>query len=142
MPAYQRLGPYNQHCREDRREPAIELDKEQAVAVVEPDATPHSSVQHNQLLPKGGIFGFKSDLGLDECRQQVEGQKDQCDHDPKRDVIPSPVQCGRGFRYTQDAASVAGLLITTEAMVAEVPKKKTPPIPGAGGAGEMGDMDF
>jgi chaperonin GroEL len=42
----------------------------------------------------------------------------------------------------QDAASVAGLLITTEAMVAEVPKKKTPPIPGAGGAGEMGDMDF
>jgi chaperonin GroEL len=32
----------------------------------------------------------------------------------------------------QDAASVAGLLITTEAMVAEVPKKKTPPVPGAG----------
>jgi hypothetical protein len=101
MPAYQRLGPYNQHCREDRREPAIELDKEQAVAVVEPDATPHFSLQHPQLLPERGIFGFKSDLGLDECRQQVEGQKDQCDHDPKRDVIPSPVQCGRGFRYTQ-----------------------------------------
>ena len=101
MPAYQRLGPYNQHCREDRREPAIELDKEQAVAVVEPDATPHFSLQHPQLLPERGILGFKSDLGLDECRQQVEGQKDQCDHDPKRDVIPSPVQCGRGFRYTQ-----------------------------------------
>jgi chaperonin GroEL len=40
----------------------------------------------------------------------------------------------------QGAASVAGLLITTEAMVAEVPKKKTPPAP-PGGAG-MGDMDF
>jgi chaperonin GroEL len=41
----------------------------------------------------------------------------------------------------QDAASVAGLLITTEAMVAERPKKDTPmpPMPGGGG---MGDMDF
>jgi chaperonin GroEL len=40
----------------------------------------------------------------------------------------------------QDAASVAGLLITTEAMVAELPKKKTPPAPGPGAG--MGDMDF
>jgi chaperonin GroEL len=40
----------------------------------------------------------------------------------------------------QDAASVAGLLITTEAMVAELPKKKAPPAPGAGAG--MGDMDF
>jgi chaperonin GroEL len=38
----------------------------------------------------------------------------------------------------QDAASVAGLLITTEAMVAEAPKKKTPPPPPPG----AGDMDF
>jgi len=42
----------------------------------------------------------------------------------------------------QDAASVAGLLITTEAMVAEKPKKKAPPMPGGGGMGGMGDMDF
>jgi len=40
----------------------------------------------------------------------------------------------------QDAASVAGLLITTEAMVAEKPKKKGPAMPP--GAGGMGDMDF
>jgi chaperonin GroEL len=40
----------------------------------------------------------------------------------------------------QDAASVAGLLITTEAMVAELPKKKAPPMPSPGGG--MGDMDF
>ena len=40
----------------------------------------------------------------------------------------------------QDAASVAGLLITTEAMVAEKPKKQTAPaMPGGGG---MGGMDF
>jgi chaperonin GroEL len=37
----------------------------------------------------------------------------------------------------QDAASVAGLLVTTEAMVAELPKKKSPP-PAAGmGAGDL-----
>jgi chaperonin GroEL len=43
----------------------------------------------------------------------------------------------------QDAASVAGLLVTTEAMVAEKPEKKAPMMPpGGGGMGGMGDMDF
>ena len=41
----------------------------------------------------------------------------------------------------QDAASVAGLLITTEAMVAELPKDK-PSMPMGGGGGGMGGMDF
>jgi chaperonin GroEL len=40
----------------------------------------------------------------------------------------------------QDAASVAGLLITTEAMVAELPKKQAPAMPPGGGG--MGGMDF
>ena len=43
----------------------------------------------------------------------------------------------------QDAASVAGLLITTEAMVAESPKKDSPAMPGGGGGmGGMGGMDY
>ncbi|MBX3498501.1 MAG: chaperonin GroEL [Alphaproteobacteria bacterium] len=42
----------------------------------------------------------------------------------------------------QDAASVAGLLITTEAMIAERPEKKAPPMPGGGMGGMGGDMDF
>ncbi len=44
----------------------------------------------------------------------------------------------------QGAGSVAGLLITTEAMVAELPKKQSPAMPGgpAGGMGGMGGMDF
>src|SRR5215471_12300703 len=40
----------------------------------------------------------------------------------------------------QDAASIAGLLITTEAMVAERPKEAAPPMPPPGGG--MGGMDF
>ena len=44
----------------------------------------------------------------------------------------------------QDAASVAGLLVTTEAMVAEKPEKKdaAPGAPDMGGMGGMGGMDF
>ena len=40
----------------------------------------------------------------------------------------------------QDASSIAGLLITTEAMVAELPKKEspTPAMPGGG----MGGIDY
>ena len=42
----------------------------------------------------------------------------------------------------QDASSIAGLLITTEAMVAEKPKPKAPAMPPGGGMGGMGDMDY
>jgi chaperonin GroEL len=47
----------------------------------------------------------------------------------------------------QDAASVAGLMITTEAAIVEAPKKGSssqgmPGGGGMGGMGGMGDMDF
>ncbi|MGH8076602.1 MAG: chaperonin GroEL [Lysobacter sp.] len=43
----------------------------------------------------------------------------------------------------QNAASIAGLMITTEAMVAELPKKEEPAMGGGGGGmGGMGGMDF
>jgi chaperonin GroEL len=41
----------------------------------------------------------------------------------------------------QNAASIAGLMITTEAMVGELPKKEEPASAG-GGMGGMGGMDF
>ena len=56
-------------------------------------------------------------------------------------VISRPQQKGRGSRRAlQDAASVAGLLVTTEAMVAEVPKEQPamPAMPPGGGMGGMG----
>jgi chaperonin GroEL len=45
----------------------------------------------------------------------------------------------------QNAASVATLLLTTEAVITEIPEKKKPPMPGGGGGGMggmggMGDM--
>ena len=42
----------------------------------------------------------------------------------------------------QNAASISGLLLTTEALVTEIPEKeKTPQMPG-GGMGGMGGMDY
>jgi chaperonin GroEL len=41
----------------------------------------------------------------------------------------------------QNAASVSALLLTTEALIAEKPKKDSPAMPGGGGMGGMGGMD-
>ena len=42
----------------------------------------------------------------------------------------------------QDAASIAGLMITTEAMVSEKPRKDPPAMPGGGMGGMGGGMDY
>ena len=42
----------------------------------------------------------------------------------------------------QNASSIAGLMITTEAMVTDAPKKDEPMMPSGGGMGGMGGMDF
>ena len=42
----------------------------------------------------------------------------------------------------QNASSIAGLMITTEAMVTDAPKKDEPMMPPGGGMGGMGGMDF
>ena len=54
--------------------------------------------------------------------------------------IIDPTKVTRGA--LQNAASIAGLLLVTEAMVCEIPQKKDamPPMPGGGGMGGMGDM--
>jgi chaperonin GroEL len=74
---------------------------------------------------KSETFGFDA---------QSEGYVDLVDNG-----IVDPAKVVRAA--LQDAASVAGLLVTTEAMVAEAPKKQTPPPPMPGGGG-MGGMDF
>jgi chaperonin GroEL len=40
----------------------------------------------------------------------------------------------------QNAASIAGMLLTTEAIVTDIPERKEPPAPGGGGMGGMGGM--
>ena len=83
------------------------------------------SIVVGKVLEKSGNFGFDA---------QTEDYVDMV-----AAGIIDPTKVVR--TALQDAASVAALLITTEAMIAEQPKDKAPmPMPGGGGG--MGGMDF
>jgi chaperonin GroEL len=82
------------------------------------------SIVVGKVLEKSGNFGF--DAQTEEYVDMVSAG------------IIDPTKVVR--IALQDAASVASLLITTEAMVAERPKKETPPAMPPGGG--MGGMDF
>jgi chaperonin GroEL len=87
------------------------------------------SIVVGKLLDKGDIeWGY-------------DAQTDEYANMYKAGII-DPVKVVR--TALQDAASVAGLIITTEAAVAERPKKEPAGGPGGmpGGMGGMGDMDY
>jgi chaperonin GroEL len=42
----------------------------------------------------------------------------------------------------QNASSIAGMILTTEALITDIPEEKAAPMPGGGGMGGMGGMDF
>jgi len=67
-----------------------------------------------------------------------DAQKEKYSTDMMKDGIIDPAKVVRSA--LQAAASVAGLLITTEAMIAEKPGKAAPV--GGAGAGDMGGMGF
>jgi len=78
---------------------------------------------------RSDVWEFGYDAQLDEYKNLVDAG------------IIDPTKVVR--TALQDAASVASLLITTEAMVAERPSKASAPAGGPGGGmGGMGDMDF
>jgi chaperonin GroEL len=79
------------------------------------------------------IDGNDQNLGFNAQTEQYENLVQSGVIDPTK-VVRSALQ---------DAASVAGLLITTEAAVADVPEDKAAmPAMGGGGMGGMGGMDF
>jgi chaperonin GroEL len=82
------------------------------------------SIVVGKVLEKSGTFGF--DAQKEEYVDLVQAG------------IIDPTKVVR--IALQDAASVASLLITTEAMIAEKPKDKAPPAMPPGGG--MGGMDF
>ena len=84
------------------------------------------SVVLNKVLEGKGAFGFNAANG--EYVDMLDAG------------IIDPTKVTR--LALQNAASVAGLLLTTEAMIAELPKKDEPMMPpgGGGGMGGMGDF--
>ena len=79
-----------------------------------------------EVEEKKGDYGFDADEGK-YVRMMTEG-------------IIDPTKVVR-FAL-QNAASVAALLLTTEAMVAEAPKKKSPAAMPGGMPPDMGDYDY
>jgi hypothetical protein len=65
MPTYQRFGSNNHESRKDRREPAIELNEEPAVAARETGPTLQLTPQDDQLMSERGILSLKPDLRLE-----------------------------------------------------------------------------
>src|ERR1700704_1944527 len=61
-------------------ETAIELDKEPAIIVREPDATMQPTLQDNQLMSKHGVLGFKPQLRLEWRGQDGQNETEQPDH--------------------------------------------------------------
>ncbi|KFN49194.1 chaperonin GroEL [Arenimonas composti] len=84
------------------------------------------SVILNKVLEGNGAFGYNAATG--EYVDMLEAG------------ILDPTKVTR--TALQNAASIAGLMITTEAMVTEAPKKDEPAMPAGGGMGGMGGMDF
>jgi hypothetical protein len=58
----------------------IQLDKEPAIMVREPDATMQPTSQDNQLMSKHRVLSFKPQLRLEWGGQDGEGETEQPDH--------------------------------------------------------------
>jgi len=100
-----------------------------------------------QIAENAGVEGSIVVGKLRESKDENFGFDAQTEHyvDMIKAGIIDPVKVVR--TALQDAASVAGLIITTEATIAEAPKRKEGGGGGhggmgGGGMGGMGDMDF
>jgi chaperonin GroEL len=94
-----------------------------------------------QIVENAGVEGSIVVNKINENKSQTFGFNAQTEEyvDLLSAGIVDPAKVVR--TALQDAASVAGLLITTEAMIAEIPKDK-PAMPMGGPGGGMGGMDF
>jgi len=98
---------------------------EEPLRIIVKNAGEEPSVVFNKVKEGKGAFGFNAQNG--QYGDMIEMG------------ILDPTKVTR--MALQNAASVAGLLLTTEAMVAELPKKESP-MPGGGGMGGGMGEDF
>jgi hypothetical protein len=80
VPTHERLGPDDYENLEDCWKPAIQLDKEQAITVREPDATMQPTPQDNQLMSKHRVLSFKPQLRLEWRGQDGQSETEQPNH--------------------------------------------------------------
>src|SRR5665213_3093830 len=65
MPPHERLRLDDREDPQNRRKPAIQLDKEPAIVVCEPDPALHLTPQNDQLMSERRVLGFKPALRLE-----------------------------------------------------------------------------
>ena len=80
VPTHECLGPDDRKNLPDRRKPAIQLDKEPAIIVLEPDATMRPTPQHIQLISKHCVLSFKPQRRLKRRGQDGQNETEQSDH--------------------------------------------------------------
>src|SRR6266404_9077935 len=80
MPTYESLGTDDRDGLEDRWEPSIQHDQEQAIPIRELDATAHPPLQHNQLMSECRVLCLKSALRLERRGKQGQEEPEQRDH--------------------------------------------------------------
>src|SRR5499427_2225865 len=80
MPTHECLGPNDCENRQDCWKPAIQLGKEPAIMVREPDAPMQPAPQDNQLMSKHRVLGFKPQLRLEWRGQDGQSEAEQSNH--------------------------------------------------------------
>src|SRR5882672_6896308 len=80
MPTNEGLGPDDREDLQDRRNPAVQLDKEPAIMVREPDATRQPTPHDIQLMSKHRVLSFKPQLRLEWRGQDGQNETEQPDH--------------------------------------------------------------
>jgi hypothetical protein len=80
MPAYKCLRTDDHEDLLDRRKPSIQLDKELAVIVREPNAAGHLAPQNDQLMSKRRILCLKSAIRLEWRGQDAYYEPQQRNH--------------------------------------------------------------
>src|ERR1022692_4089499 len=80
MPTHERLRTDNREDLQDRREPSIQLDKEPAIVVCEPDRALHLTPQNDQLMSERCVLGFKPALRLEWRGPDGQYETQQRDH--------------------------------------------------------------
>src|SRR6478609_728950 len=95
MPTNQRLGTDDREDLQDGWKPAIQLDKEPAIAVCEFDAPAQLAPQNDQLMSEHGIFSLKPDLRLEWRGQSGHHETQKPDHSASLgDSVMSSTQTG------------------------------------------------
>jgi hypothetical protein len=74
MPSHERLRLDDREDLQNRRKPAIQLDKKPAVVVRQPDSALHLTPQNDQLMSENRILCLKSALRLERRGQNGQDE--------------------------------------------------------------------